>query len=66
MRNDLTTIERAIQLARDSSCTSVADIRRMLTSERYDGVEQHLSGTTIKKQLAEMIAKRQAAARKED
>lgn len=54
----MTTVERAMQLARDSSCRSVADIKRTLTRERYDGVEQHLAGSSIKKQLVAFIAER--------
>lgn len=54
----MTTVERAIQLARDGSCLSVSDVKRTLNRERYDGVEQHLNGSSIKKQLVALIAER--------
>lgn len=54
------TIERAIELAQTGECTSLTEIRRVLTREHYDGVEQHTAGTTIKKKLQALIAQRQA------
>ena len=53
------TIERAFQLARESSCRSVDDIRRTLKTEQFDGVDAHITGSLVKQLKAE-IAKRQA------
>lgn len=47
----LSTVERAYQLARSGTCRSVEDIRRQLTSERYESVQAHLSGASIKRDL---------------
>lgn len=50
-RCQLSTVERAYQLARSGSCRSVDDIRRRLTAERYESVQAHLSGASIKRDL---------------
>ena len=47
----LSTVERAYQLARSGTCRNVEDIRRRLTSERYESVQAHLSGVSIKRDL---------------
>ena len=47
----LSTVERAYQLARSGTCRSVEDIRRQLTIERYESVQAHLSGASIKRDL---------------
>jgi hypothetical protein len=47
----LSTVERAYQLARSGSCRSIEDIRRKLSAERYDSVQAHLSGASIKRDL---------------
>ena len=53
------TIERAFQLARDSDCRSMGDLRTVLKLERYDCVDAHLSGKSIGRQLqAAMKAQR--------
>lgn len=57
-----TLMERAFELARESSCKDVDEIRRKLTAENYGSVEAHLGGTTIRKQLRALIEKRNAAA----
>lgn len=57
-RSEISTIERAIQLARSGSCHSVDDIRQQLTREGYDSVDNHLQGMTIKKQLTAALAAR--------
>ena len=49
------TVERAFELARAGQCRSVADIRRKLSSERFEGVDAHLNGAAIKKQLQAAI-----------
>lgn len=45
------TVERAFELAREGDCQTVRDIRRKLKTERYESVESHLDGSTIKRQL---------------
>jgi hypothetical protein len=55
---DVSTIERAFQLARAGACHSVTDIRQRLASEGYDNVHGHTSGTTVQRQLRELLAAR--------
>jgi hypothetical protein len=50
-QRQLSTVERAYQLARSGTCRSVEDIRRRLTAERYESVQAHLSGSSIKRDL---------------
>ncbi len=50
-------IERAYELARSGTCRSVEDIRRTLTQERYDSVQAHLSGMSIKRDLIALCRK---------
>ena len=56
MHGSLSTVERAFELAREGRCRSVADIRRKLTAERHDRVEENLRGSAIQKQLRHAIA----------
>jgi hypothetical protein len=56
MHDGRSTLERAFELAREGRCRSVGDIRRKLSAERHDRVEDHLSGTAIRKQLRLAIA----------
>jgi hypothetical protein len=51
-------IERAYALARSGECSDVDEIRNRLKQEQYSAVERHLSGSLIRKQLRELIAKR--------
>ena len=53
-----TTLERALELARESSCRDVEQIKRTLNAEGYSGVEQHLAGLSIRKQIRTTIAAR--------
>lgn len=53
-----TTVERAFELAREGQCRSVDDIRRQLKAERFDAVEGHLSGGTLRRQLVGAINSR--------
>lgn len=48
---DLTTIERAFDLARSGSCDGVNAIRSKLKQERFDQVEAHLAGPSLARQL---------------
>lgn len=53
--NQQTTIERALQLAREGRYRSIEDIRRKLKEEDFDLVDSHLSGGTLKRQLVEAM-----------
>lgn len=55
-----TTLERALELARESSCRDVEQIKRTLNAEGYSGVDQHLAGLSIRKQIRATIAGRSA------
>lgn len=52
------TIERAFELARNGVCHSVADIRTQLTTEGFDGVHGHLTGSSIQRQLKAALVAR--------
>jgi hypothetical protein len=56
--NGMSTTQRAFELARDSQCRDIADIKRRLTVEGHSGVEQHLAGLSIKKQIKSIIGHR--------
>jgi hypothetical protein len=47
----LSTIERAYQLARSGRCRGIDDIRRALTAERYEAIQGHLAGASIRQDL---------------
>jgi len=47
----LSTVERAFELARSGSCHTLEDIRRVLTAERYPSVQAHLAGPSIRRAL---------------
>jgi hypothetical protein len=51
-------LERAFELARDSSCRNLEDIRRQLAAERYSQVAEHLAGSSVRKQITALIAHR--------
>jgi hypothetical protein len=51
----VSTIERAIELARSGSCATMEDIRRSLKRDGADGIEQHLAGGAIRKQLKALM-----------
>jgi hypothetical protein len=48
---ELSTVERAYELARSGDCSTVDDIRRVLTAERYPSVQAHLAGPSIRRAL---------------
>ncbi len=50
------TVERAFQLARESSLTSVEQIRRRLKNEGYVDWEFQLAGREIRRQLQRIVA----------
>jgi hypothetical protein len=59
--SEISTVERAFQLARAGPCHSVNDIREQLLREGYPSVLSHVSGMSIKKQLNTILAARGAA-----
>ncbi len=56
----LSTLARALELARSGQCRSVNDVRQMLRREGYDEVHQHLNGSVINRQLIELLAQARA------
>jgi len=54
-------IARAFELARNTSCLSISDIRRTLESEGYTSVSFHFESPTLKKQLLALVRARTAA-----
>lgn len=47
--------ERAFELARSGQCRSMDEMRRKLKAEQFENVDAHLSGSTIKRQLADAM-----------
>jgi hypothetical protein len=47
-------IERAFELARSGAYSSNEHIIKQLKSERYESVEQHLSGPSLKRTLRDL------------
>lgn len=52
------TLERALELAKEIHCTSVVDIKNKLSGEGYFGVDEHLSSKAIRMQLRSLIQAR--------
>ena len=50
------TVERAFELARESSLATVEQIRRRLKDEGYTDWEFQLSGRTIRRQLQRIVS----------
>jgi hypothetical protein len=57
---DLSTTERALQLARSGTFASLTDISRQLNREGYTMVESHLRGSSIRAQLNKLLKERKA------
>ena len=55
MTGQITTVERAFELARSGECESVNALRQRLRREGYDSVHLHLHGASINKQLVDLI-----------
>lgn len=51
----ISILERAFELSRNGRCRNLDDLRRQLVAERYSNVDQHLAGSTIKKQLRSLM-----------
>jgi hypothetical protein len=58
--SEISTVERAFQLARAGPCHSVNDIREQLLREGDPSVLSRVSGMSIKKQLNTILAARGA------
>ncbi len=56
MNENLTTLERAFQLAKSGDCASIADIRLRLKSEGYSDWQSHTKGPSIRNQLNALCA----------
>ena len=56
MINGKSTVQRAFELAREGNCRSLDDIRRKLSAERFESVDAHLGGVSVRKQLKAAIA----------
>jgi hypothetical protein len=56
--SEISTIERAFQLAREGACHSVHDIREQLLREGYANVLSHTAGMSVKRQLKAILAAR--------
>jgi hypothetical protein len=52
------TIERALEIARSGSASTVKEVRDQLKREQYDSVEQATAGVSVKAQLKRLIAVR--------
>lgn len=48
------TIERAIELAKSGTCSSIDDIRTQLRAERYSGVMPTVAGISVQTQLKKL------------
>lgn len=55
MNPNPTTIERAFQLARSGSVTSLNEIRLQLKREQFSNVHEHMEGASIRRQLIAII-----------
>ena len=45
------TVERAFEIARAGGCDGMSDIVRQLKDERFEKVEEHLAGQSIRRDL---------------
>ena len=55
MAENMTTLERAFELARSGECDSVNGLRQRLRRGGYDAVHLHLHGAAINKQLVDLM-----------
>lgn len=61
MYNNTNIIVRALELANDPKCNSIADVKAVLFKEGYEGVHGHFSGQSMCRQLKRLIAQRRAS-----
>ena len=55
MDQNISTVDRAIELARSGQMRSVNEIRQRLRREGHDAVHQFLHGPAINRQLIDLI-----------
>jgi hypothetical protein len=48
-------VERAFQLARDGKCHNMDELRATLKAERYESIDNHLAGPSIRRQLQVLL-----------
>ena len=53
--NSSNLLERAFELSSSGDCKDVVDLERRLKREGYEGVTAHLSGKSLRRQLADAI-----------
>ncbi len=56
-------IERAYELARSGRCHNVAEVSSRLKQERYESVEAHLAGPSIRRELRRICSEASKSAR---
>lgn len=61
-RNGPSVIERAFELARSGTCSSVQEVAQRLKREGFESVEAHLAGMSIRRQLKELCSTNTAIA----
>lgn len=54
--DNISTVQRAFELAASGTCQSLDDVRRKLTAERYPNILAHLEGRSIRLQLKQLMA----------
>jgi len=59
-------IERAFELARSGRCHNVAEVSAKLKQERYESVEAHLAGPSIRRELRRMCAEASRSSQTEE
>ena len=55
MAENMTTMERAFELARSGECESINALRQRLRREGYEAVHLHIHGASINRQLTDLI-----------
>ena len=53
--NQSSLIERAFELSASGACRDIIDLERRLKREGFEGVSAHLSGKSLRRQLADAI-----------
>lgn len=61
MTENVNIIARALELASDPKCNSIADVKAVLFKEGYEGVHGHFSGQSMCRQMKQLIARRRAS-----
>ena len=56
----ISTLVRAFELARHGPCQTMEDLRNALKSERREGIDEHLNGQLIIRQLLTLMEARAA------